>query len=139
MTMKYANILVPVALLLALSACAGHVGGGAGGTIGPTGPVVSGPNGPSMGNRPPHVRAAPRNGSAGPRQAAMPPACDPGYQFDSQRGVCFEQHEPRLVQVAKCRPGETRRVPDPSHPGGVRIRVCGYVNRGGPMTAASSY
>ena len=136
--------LVPLALLLALPGCAAHVG--AGGAIGPAGHVAGGPqgHGPGMGGRPPHVRA-PRGGPGGANHAAARAAltqnaCDPGYQFDQARRVCYEQHEPVLVARAKCELGQMRRVPDPSHPGGVRIRMGGFVGHGtgaGQMHAMS--
>lgn len=130
---KKVNFLGPIALLFALSACAGQVGVGVGGAIGPTGPVASTPHGfgPGMGGRPPHVRA-PRGGP-GPGHAAAyarltQSPCDPGYEFDPGRTACFEQHEPQLASTASCQPGEMKRVPDPSHPRGVRIQMCGYVH-----------
>ena len=120
MTMKYANILVPVALLLALSAQLAWAEGDALSWLQRI-----------------HAATQTLNYTEAARRLYVTQS---GYQFDQARRVCYEQHEPVLVARAKCELGQMRRVPDPSHPGGVRIQMCGFVGHGtgaGQMHAMS--
>lgn len=71
--------------------------------------------------------------NAGGSKYKGPNPCMPGYQFYPAEQECIKNgpltKASQLAEKAKCKPGEVRRTPDPSEPGGFGIQTCGYVSR----------